>query len=726
MIQTVKLAKLRLSPINVRTADAAALALEPLAADIAARGVLQNLLVTPASKPRGMFEVFDGGRRLRALQLLAEAGSIDAEEFEVPVRVLKADDATISETSLAANFHQLRLNPAEECKAFQHFLGADGDIDAVAKRFGQTRRFIEGRLRLASLAAPIFDALATGEITLDVAKAYATTDSEARQLSVWESYRHSNTVADTIRRVIAQNSMDANCAIARLVGEDAYVAAGGAVDRDLFADDADKWTNPEIAEGLADTILKTEADRLVAELGLGWVRPIRTPYAISHAHNLYHVSLERPPLDEPTADRLAQLREREAELSSAIQHNGFSDAQIEVFITEINQVSDQIDTIENRAPVLPEGLRPHVGAFLTLTPQGEMQLDARYFSEMPITRVDDHGDTLDAPNDDHSGGRDTLRDTAEAGNAGDAGGGARENIVDGFRIGDVETDDVGAGSKPISARLADELAMQRRDVLGASILGHPELALDYLLFAMIDPTFVDGSRDTGTTIRAPFPSEPVTGDLPASPARDTLAEARAALNADWTAHATLFDRFIAFRALDDGDKTAWMTWIVAATLETRPVHLRDTPSLHDGLAAIMGVDVAAMWRPTAANFFDRISKSTMVTILNDVGGPAVAQRHATLKKPEMAAASEKLFAGRTIVEPEVKAAALEWLPEPMRFATIDLSSIMPIAEMDAEDPADETDSLDPDDAADDDYNDIDDDDTLKGAAYDEIADQLAG
>ncbi|PZR51800.1 MAG: chromosome partitioning protein ParB, partial [Stutzerimonas stutzeri] len=364
MIQTVTLAKLRLSPINVRTADAATLGLEPLAADIAARGVLQNLLVTPAAKPRGIFEVFDGGRRLRALQLLAEAGSIDAATFEVPVRVLKADEATLSETSLAANFHQLKLNPAEECKAFQHFLGADGDIDAVAKRFGQTRRFIEGRLRLASLAEPIFDALAAGEITLDVAKAYATTESHARQLSVWETYRHSNTVADTIRRVIAQHSLDANSAIARLVGEDAYVAAGGAVDRDLFADDADKWTNAEIAEGLADAMLKAEAERLTVELGLGWIRPIRTPYAISHAHNLYHVSLERPPLDEPTADRLAQLREREAELSSAIQHNGFSDAQIEVFITEINQVSDQIDTIENRAPVLPEGLRPHVGAFL--------------------------------------------------------------------------------------------------------------------------------------------------------------------------------------------------------------------------------------------------------------------------------------------------------------------------------------------------------------------------
>ncbi|MBM7407812.1 hypothetical protein EDF69_003450 [Sphingomonas sp. JUb134] len=76
MIQTVKLSKLRLSPINVRTAPDEQLQIGPMAASIEAKGVLQNLLVTPAKKPRGTFEVFDGGRRWRALRLLAERGTI--------------------------------------------------------------------------------------------------------------------------------------------------------------------------------------------------------------------------------------------------------------------------------------------------------------------------------------------------------------------------------------------------------------------------------------------------------------------------------------------------------------------------------------------------------------------------------------------------------------------------------------------------------------------------
>lgn len=266
MIQTVKLAKLRLSPINVRTVSDDQLRIPEMAADIEARGVLQNLLVTPVTKPRGMFEVFDGGRRWRALSMLAERGAINAEEFDVPVLVVKADVAALSETSLAANFHQLKLTPAEECRAFQHFLGVDGDIDAVAKRFGQTRRFIEGRLRLATLAAPIFDALAAGEISLEIAKAYASTDSQDKQLLVWTNYSgHSYVNADTIRRAIVHQTMKATDPVALLVGDEAYLAAGGKIVADLFSEDGDRWVDPEIAERLAAAKLEAEATRIGEE-----------------------------------------------------------------------------------------------------------------------------------------------------------------------------------------------------------------------------------------------------------------------------------------------------------------------------------------------------------------------------------------------------------------------------------------------------------------------------
>ena len=78
MTQTVKLAKLKQSEKNVRTTQPKNI--PAMAASIRARGIIQNLLVTP-SKPRGMFEVIAGERRYLGAMMLAEAGEI----VEVPV-----------------------------------------------------------------------------------------------------------------------------------------------------------------------------------------------------------------------------------------------------------------------------------------------------------------------------------------------------------------------------------------------------------------------------------------------------------------------------------------------------------------------------------------------------------------------------------------------------------------------------------------------------------------
>lgn len=171
-IELIPLGKLRLSDANVRKNDSN-LFIEELAANIEAKGLLQNLIVVPAKK-RGMFDVTAGGRRLRALGYLLEAGKLP-KDYPVACRVLDIDAAEQSELSLIENVIRLDMTPTDEIRAYKHFVNEGSDLDAIAKRFGRTRRFIEGRLRLADLADPIFAALEEGKITLDVAKAYATT-----------------------------------------------------------------------------------------------------------------------------------------------------------------------------------------------------------------------------------------------------------------------------------------------------------------------------------------------------------------------------------------------------------------------------------------------------------------------------------------------------------------------------------------------------------------------
>lgn len=546
MFQTIKLAKLRLSPINVRTLEDKALGIEPLAADIQARGVLQNLLVTPVTKPRGTFEVIDGGRRLRALFQLAGTGTIDAESFDVPVMLLKADNNALSETSLAANFHQLKLSPAEECRAFLHFLGTDGDIDAVAARFGQTRRFIEGRLRLATLAKPIFDALAKGDINLDQAKAYGCTENHEKQLRVFEQAgRYSSYNADAIRRMIVQDSMRSDDPVAILVGEDAYVSNGGRIERDLFsANSEDRWLDPEIAEKLAATRLEDEAARLAAKSGIAWIRPVATENIWEVSSKLHRVAIPMLPFTAEEAVRLSEIDERCGVIEAEMGNEALSDEAYAALEAEYDSLAQDREALHDRPRVMPDELKPHIGQFLKLTRKGEMVLDNDYYSETPI-RVHD----VPAVGDDSDDG-------------GESGGGSRFTIGEPRGSGGATTshrpEAQGPGGKAISDRLFDELAVQRRDILAASLLAQPGLALDYLLFVMADAK--RGYTAYGTTIKASAPQDPQVGEIGPSQARSSMADARETLDASWMDGATEVDRFESFRALDDDAKAAWLAY----------------------------------------------------------------------------------------------------------------------------------------------------------------------
>ncbi len=145
MITSIALDKLVASDRNVRQRVDPEADLE-LKADIAARGLLQNLVVTRVKKPRGCFAVEAGERRRRALQFLVEDGALPADHA---VACLVVDASDGREASLAENFQRLAMNPADECLAFQALIDQGADVEGVARRFGLTQRFVEGRLRLA-------------------------------------------------------------------------------------------------------------------------------------------------------------------------------------------------------------------------------------------------------------------------------------------------------------------------------------------------------------------------------------------------------------------------------------------------------------------------------------------------------------------------------------------------------------------------------------------------
>jgi ParB family chromosome partitioning protein len=677
----IPLAKLHLSPANVRKNDSQ-LFIDELAANIGENGLLQNLVVAPMAKPKGHYCVTAGGRRLRAMNRLVEHGQWP-KDASVDCRSLQGDAAQQSEVSFAENFLQLKMTVTDEIRAFKHFINEGSDVEAIARRLGLTRRHIEARLRLADLAEPIFAALDEGVITLDIAKAYASTASHERQLMVWEQMANhwQGNNADTIRRMIAHASLPSTSPIARYVGEAAYREAGGRIESDLFqAETGDKWLDSEIALRIAGEKLQAFAVEVATETGYGWVRPLvgtRVDHAAVEA--LHPVQVEAAPLSDDEQARIAAIADEMAEIEAKFEAGLDDDGDADALEDRFAALEAELVRIQDKPGIIPDELKPSVGCFVILDAEGQPVIDATLYSET-------------APRN--------QRGTAPSGRG-----------VDGTGTGEGAGEDGGreAAVKPLSQRLIGELSVQRRDILAANLAVNPAVALDLLIFAIADRTPTYGRDERGTTIRAPEPSCYLDA-YPASSAFEQLAEIRDGLDTSWTEAETSVARFQAFAALDDDAKAGWLAYVVAKSLEPSIGGARlghqgpNGNDLHDHLAALMQIDAAQHWRPTAANYFDRVGKQQLLRHITDIGGTTMAASYMASKKGDLAQSCEKLFAGETIVAPEVKAAALAWVPDAIRFgAVVDApgdaateveGSVQPVVEPTGEEQRDVEDLID--------------------------------
>ena len=476
-IEMIPLGKLRLSEANVRKNDSN-LFIEELAANIEAKGLLQNLIVAPAKK-RGMFDVTAGGRRLRALNFLLEAGKLP-KDHPVACRVLDIDAAEQSELSLIENVIRLDMTPTDEIRAYKHFVNEGSDLDAIAKRFGRTRRFIEGRLRLADLADPIFTALEEAKITLDVAKAYATTPNHERQMLVWNELSNSwqGNQADSIRRMITHSAIRSSSPMAKLASEADYLAAGGKIERDLFTEDGgETWIDAEIAQRIAGEKLQAYATQIAETSGYAWVRPIlETRVTYGATEDLHQVHLEPAPLsdeEQAEADRLMEtISALEAESEGLDEDDEAAAAD---FQARWDTATNAYDALHDKPPVIPEEMKANVGCFVIIGADGEPTVASGLYSDKPLEKRKARGGA-DAP-----GGADSW--------AGEGAGAA-------------------SAPKPLSQKLVEELAVQRRDILAINLASNPAIALDYLIFAIADSRALYSAQALGTTARALAPTLP--------------------------------------------------------------------------------------------------------------------------------------------------------------------------------------------------------------------------
>ena len=417
-----------------------------------------------------------GGRRLAAMQALAAEGALD-EDHPVPCRMIGSIVAA-EEVSLAENTVRAAMHPADQVEAFRRLADAGSTAAAIAARFGVSERTVEKRLRLGNAAPVLLEAYRAGEIDLDTLMAFAVTTDHARQNAVWaavsqQGYRPG---AWQIKRLLTEDRVPATSAIARFVGIEAYEAAGGRIDRDLFAEEDERgiwFDDPDLLNTLAIDILQPAAREL--ETRWKWAEArLDVDWSATAAFGRVRPQPAEP-ADEEKAE-IERLRIRNDELAN-MDDEDWTEELVEEAESNETRLDEIEAMIEARAVYRREDIAI-AGCIATVGNDGQLKLIQGLVrpEDMPAREAGDadaagHDDTGDEENT--ISGIDAPTFVAPLASPGDAEAEARKEAG------------VGIG-------LADDLRAIRTTIVKSQLACDFEAAFDLLLFQLARSVFTNG------------------------------------------------------------------------------------------------------------------------------------------------------------------------------------------------------------------------------------------
>jgi ParB family chromosome partitioning protein len=146
--------------------------LAELAQSIEENGLLQPLLLRPAPKAPGRYELVAGERRLRAVRKLGWNA--------VPAVTREVDDDTLLVLALVENLQREALNPLEEAEGYQALMDKHGLSHAgIGRSVGKSRSTVANMVRLLQLPASVRKFVEAGSLTTGHARALlALTDQK--------------------------------------------------------------------------------------------------------------------------------------------------------------------------------------------------------------------------------------------------------------------------------------------------------------------------------------------------------------------------------------------------------------------------------------------------------------------------------------------------------------------------------------------------------------------
>jgi ParB family chromosome partitioning protein len=657
--------KLVLSQSNVRRTKCG-VSIGELAEDIVRRTLLNSLNVRAVldaeGKETGMFEVPAGGRRFRALELLVKTKRM-AKTQAVPCVVREAGDVSAEEDSLAENIQRQQLHPLDQFRAMQLLVDQGSGVEEIAARFMTTPGIVRQRLRLANVSPVLHEVYADDGMTLEQLMAFSVSEDHARQEQVWEMIAHSHIREPYfIRRKLTEDTVRASDRRVRFVGIDAYVAAGGAMLRDLFEADDGGWVqDAALLDRLVDEKLKAAAEEVGTE-GWKWVTAaIDLPYRCTDG--MRELDGEAPPTSESEQARIAQLH---AEAEAIEAEFEAADDMPEDVDQRITAIDEELAGLVERPLVYDPAEMARAGVLVSIDSVGSLYILRGFVRPEDEPQADtghEQGEGRDGSHLPDTGAASTLGINSGVQTALVTVGAAQapEPIED-------EDDEI---IKPLPDRLVSELTAHRTLALQDAFAASPSTAFAAVLHALVLSTFYHGRTESclGLSVNhVGFPHQPP--GMKDSPS----AKAISARQADWKNRLPQSDKDLweALLHLDGADQATLFAHCASFAVNA----LWEPTSRYDGrvsahmvqrriehshvLARAVGLDmVAAGWKPTVDTYLARVTKPRILMAVAEAKGEQTAGLIDHLKKGDMAKEAERLLDDSG------------WLPEPLRTPVID-------------------------------------------------------
>lgn len=598
----VPLSALYISPDNVRKGAVSGIA--ELAAMIESQSLLNPLQVKEDETATGKFGVIAGGRRLRALQLLANNGKIPADHL---VECGLVNDGMASEVSLAENISQEAMHPADEFTAYQTLVTEGKTVELIAAKFGVSVAHVARRLKMANVAPVLLDLYKANEMTLDQIMALASIDDQERQVNTWNGLPNYNRQPHNIKSKLTEDEVAATDKRVNFVGIQTYLDAGGEIRTDLFAEGDNRFlTDMGLLEMLVSDRLELEAEAMREE-GWSWVETLPAFGYEERQHYQFPTKRYLEETPEVEAQRLAL----EAEMAALrIKSEAANDAEE---YDEEAELDEKIEAIDGRIDALRETRLDTTGHDKTM-------------SGVIVT--------LDAD------GLVIMRGMVRTSDRKKEGRSAAE------------------GGKPttradVPEKLMFNLSSHRTAAMQAMMIDNQQVSLAALATKMAFSTFGE-YKDSPVKISMTHAIHTLEKHAP------TLHESRAA--------AAISDERSAWKERLPEDSKEWFGWflsqkqevllsMIVFTTATCTEALQGRCDGVDGgkqIASALNLNMADWWEPTPETYLDLVPKTKLIEMVLEVAGHTESEVMVKMKKPDAIEHAMTHMQGS------------RWLPTPLR------------------------------------------------------------